>query len=160
MQIWMSNLLWITSLDSFAYRHPPRSAVSQLFLLHWTAASRSPGSCPTAVSQRSSGPCNFCPRCRSAQPAVQRKIVFNTVEVCNTGHIIMFKVILKLFAETFIPFFCRKAYTNNSTSHIWSSLHGSDMRSILFFKKGQLAGVTLDLSNTGHPSYFFKEIKN
>jgi hypothetical protein len=34
------------------------------------------------------------------------------------------------------------------------------MRSILFFKKGQLAGVALGLSNSGHPTYFFKEIKN
>jgi hypothetical protein len=41
-----------------------------------------------------------------------------TVEVCNTGHIIMFKVILKLFAATFSPFFLQKSYTNNSTSHI------------------------------------------
>ncbi len=52
-----------------------------------------------------------------------------TVEVCNTGHIIMFKVILKLFSATFLPFFCRKGDTNNSTSHIRSNLHGSDMRS-------------------------------
>jgi hypothetical protein len=42
----------------------------------------------------------------------------STVEVSNTGHIIMFKVILKLFAATFSPFFGRKGYTNNSTSHI------------------------------------------
>jgi hypothetical protein len=28
-----------------------------------------------------------------------------TVEVCYTGHFIMFKVILKLFAEAFLPFF-------------------------------------------------------
>ncbi len=32
-----------------------------------------------------------------------------TVEVSNTGHIIMFKVILKLFAATFSPFFLQKS---------------------------------------------------
>jgi hypothetical protein len=32
----------------------------------------------------------------------------DTVEVSNTGHIIMFKVILKLFAGTFSPFFLEK----------------------------------------------------
>jgi len=36
---------------------------------------------------------------------VKKHIGINTVEVSNTGHIVMFKVILKLFADTFSPFF-------------------------------------------------------
>jgi hypothetical protein len=33
------------------------------------------------------------------------------------------------------------------------------IRSILFFKKVQLAGVSLGLSNSGHLLYFFKKLK-
>jgi hypothetical protein len=49
---------------------------------------------------------------------LRKPTVFSTVEVSNTGHIIMFKVILKLFAGTFSPFLWRKSYTNISISHI------------------------------------------
>jgi hypothetical protein len=38
-----------------------------------------------------------------------RKQLIKSVEVCDTGHIIMFKVILKLFATTFYHFFAEKA---------------------------------------------------
>ena len=39
---------------------------------------------------------------------VKKHIGINTVEVSNTGHIVMFKVILKLFADAFSPFFLQK----------------------------------------------------
>jgi hypothetical protein len=53
--------------------------------------------------------------------------------------------------------FLLEVCTNNSTSHIWSNLHGSGMRCNFFFiKKGQLTGIP----NSGHPSYLLKELKN
>ncbi len=117
---------------------------------------------------RNTAPLSDCPYlrnprgCRQAAQAlpgpsscIQDSLSLVTVEVSNTGHIIMFKVILKLFAGTFSPFFWRKSYTNISISHTWFSLQGSHMRSILFYFLSQLAGVILGLSNSGHPYYYY-----
>jgi hypothetical protein len=78
--------------------------------------------------------------------------------VGNTGHIITFKVILQLSSSIFNHFYSWKVCTSDSTSHIWSNLHGSGM-SCTFFKKkkGQLADVTLGKPNSGHPHIFLKE---
>ncbi len=60
----------------------------------------------------------------------------NTVEVSNTGHIIMFKVILKLFAGTFPQFFLeKKLYQYFYFSYLIQFTRiGHEKYFILFFK--------------------------
>jgi hypothetical protein len=59
-----------------------------------------------------------------------------TVEVSNTGHIILFKVILKLFAGTFLPFFLeKKLYQYFYFSYLIQFKRiGHEKYFILFFK--------------------------
>ncbi len=70
----------------------------------------------------------------------------------------MFKGILNLFAETFLRVFFIKDFSYRI--QFTRIGHEKYRYRYIFFKKGQLAGVTLVLSYFGCPSYFFKEIKN
>jgi hypothetical protein len=67
---------------------------------------------------------------------LQITLMILTVEVSNTGHIIMFKVILKLFAGTFSPIFLeKKLYQYFYFSYLIQFTRiGHEKYFILFFK--------------------------
>ncbi len=78
------------------------------------------------------------------------RALLSTVKVGNFDHLATFKIILKIFPNSFLTIFYMKMSVYYGTSGIQTLGQGLDRRSSIFFKKCWVVDLTLDRSNFDH----------